>query len=443
MNIGGGGNNHRVDAANHRWSVGCDISADFGGYGFGTFEPRISDNNTGHDGVIRERLSVERANASCSDQADSHPHILSGYPFRRHRVRLLWNVPINRTLYSAPTRCQAALEDRRMFRIWFERDMPDHVAATIAGLATPIGPGTATPDDLLSSVGAADAIIASSLATYDGPGMDRAPHLRVISRTGIGVDKIDIGAATERGIAVCNTPDAPTISTAEHTITLMLSVAKRVEGSQTALKSGGRDFFGSHDGREVSGKALGLVGVGRIGTNVARMAGGLSMTVIAYDPFVDATDVAQAGIQMVDSLDQLLADADVVSLHLPLTSETEQLMNAGHIAQMKPGAILINTARGGLVDHDALLAALGSGRLFGAGLDVTDPEPLPPDHPLLHRDDVVVTPHVAAATAEGKARLYESAVTQALQVLRGEYPNHLVNPDVWTVRRQDSLTEEK
>ena len=167
------------------------------------------------------------------------------------------------------------------------------------------------------------------------------------------------------------------------------------------------------------------------------------MRVIAYDPFVDATDVAQAGIQMVDSLDQLLADADVVALHLPLTSETEQLMNAGHIAQMKPGAILINTARGGLVDHDALLAALGSGRLFGAGLDVTDPEPLPPDHPLLHRDDVVVTPHVAAATAEGKARLYESAVTQALQVLRGEYPNHLVNPDVWTVRRQDSLTEEK
>jgi phosphoglycerate dehydrogenase-like enzyme len=223
----------------------------------------------------------------------------------------------------------------------------------------------------------------------------------------------------------------------------MLSVAKRVEGSQTALRSGGRDFFGSHDGREVSGKALGLLGVGRIGTNVARMARALSMTVIAYDPFVDATDVAQAGIQMVDSLDQLLADADVVSLHLPLTSETEQLMNAGHIAQMKPGAILINTARGGLVDHDALLAALGSGRLFGAGLDVTDPEPLPPDHPLLHRDDVVVTPHVAAATAAGKARLYESAVTQALQVLRGEYPNHLVNPDVWPVRRQDSLTEGK
>ena len=326
-----------------------------------------------------------------------------------------------------------------MFRVWFERDMPDHVAAILAGVAHPIGPGT--PLDPLSAVGEADAAIASSLATYDGPAMDRAPHLRVIARTGIGVDKIDLRAATDRGIAVCNTPDAPTISTAEHAITLMLSVAKRVGGAQAALRSGGRDFFGSHEGREVAGKVLGLVGVGRIGTNVARMAAGFDMSVLAYDPFVDAA-VAEAGIQMVGSLDQLLAEADVVSLHLPLTSETQHLMNAKHIAQMKQGAILINTARGGLVDHDALLVSLESGRLFGAGLDVTDPEPLPPDHALLHRDDVVVTPHVAAATAAGKARLYKSAVMQALQVLQGECPDHLVNGDVWPVRRQDSLTKE-
>jgi len=330
-----------------------------------------------------------------------------------------------------------------MFRIWFERDMPDHVAATIAGLATPIGPGTATPADLLSSVGEADAIIASSLVAYDGPAMDRAPLLRVIARTGIGVEKIDLGAATERGIAVCNTPDAPTISTAEHTIALLLSVAKRVAAAQAALRSGGHDFFGSHEGREVSDKVLGLVGVGRIGTNVARMAGGLSMTVIAYDPFVGRIDAAESGIRLVDSLDQLLAEADVVSLHLPLTSETEHLINAEHLANMKPGAILVNTARGGLVDHDALLVALDDGRLYGAGLDVTDPEPLPPDHPLLHRDDVVVTPHVAAATGAGKARLYESAVSQALQVLHDVCPRHLVNPDVWPVRRQGSLTKEQ
>jgi D-3-phosphoglycerate dehydrogenase len=330
-----------------------------------------------------------------------------------------------------------------MFRIWFERDMPDHVAATIVGQAIPIGPGTATPADLLSSVREADAIIASSLITYDGAAMDRAPYVRVIARTGIGVDKIDLGAATERGIAVCNTPDAPTVSTAEHTIALLLCVAKQVAGAQAALRNGGRDFFGSHEGREVAGKVLGLVGVGRIGTNVARIARGLSMPVIAYDPFVEAPDAAESGITLVASLDQLLVEADVVSLHLPLTSETERLINADRLARMKPGAILINTARGGLVDHDALLAALDRDRLFGAGLDVTDPEPLPPHHPLLHRYDVVVTPHVAAATAAGKARLYESAVTQALQVLRGEHPNHLVNPDVWPVRRQVSYTEEQ
>ena len=330
-----------------------------------------------------------------------------------------------------------------MFRIWFERDMPDHVAAAIAGLATPIGPGTATPADLLSSIGEADAIIASSLVDYDGPAMDRAPLLRVIARTGIGVEKIDLGAATERGVAVCNTPDGPTISTAEHTITLLLSVAKRIAAAQDALRSGGRDFFGSHEGREVSDKVLGLVGVGRIGTNVARIARGLSMTVIAYDPYVEATAMSDAGIRTVGTLDQLLAEADVVSLHLPLTSETEHLMNAERITLMTPGAILVNTARGGLVDHDALLVALDNGRLFGAGLDVTDPEPLSPDHPLLHRDNVVVTPHVAAATAAGKARLYESAVTQALQVLQGEYPKHLVNPEVWPVRRQGSFTKEQ
>jgi D-3-phosphoglycerate dehydrogenase len=325
-----------------------------------------------------------------------------------------------------------------MFRIWFERDMPDHLSTTLAGLAEPLGPGTATPHDLLSAVGPADAIIASSLITYDGPVMDRAPNLRVIARTGIGYDKVDVVAATDRGVAVCNAPDAPTTSTAEHTITLILSVAKRVAGAQAALRGGGRDFFASHRGLELAGRCLGLVGMGRIGSAVAKIAGGLGMRVVAYDPFVDASTLAGSGIQMVDSLAQLLAEGDVVSLHVPLTDETRRLIDAETIRQMKPNSILVNTARGGLVDHNALLGALEQGKLFGAGLDVTDPEPLPPDHPLLRRQDVVVTPHIAAATEAGKARLYESAVSQALQVLRGERPLHLVNLDVWPVRRPDS-----
>ncbi len=329
-----------------------------------------------------------------------------------------------------------------MFRIWFERDMPQHLSATLAGVATPIGPGTATPNDLLSAIGLAEAAIASSLATYDGPAMDRAPLLRVIARTGIGVDKVDLEAATQRGIAVCNTPDAPTISTAEHAITLMLTVAKQVPEALAALRGGGRDFFASHQGEELSGRTLGLAGIGRIGSRVAQMAAGFDMRVIAFDPFVDESAATAAGIELVDSLDGLLAEADVVSLHVPLTAGTRHLIDGERLLLMKPGAILINTARGGLVDHDALLSAIEVGHLAGAGLDVTDPEPLPPDHPLLRRNDVVVTPHIAAATAAGKARLYESAVTQALQVLRGEYPNHLVNEMVWPVRRRDPNTKE-
>ncbi len=329
-----------------------------------------------------------------------------------------------------------------MYRIWFERDMPQYLSPMLDGEATPIGPGTATPDDLLSSIGPAEAAIASSLVTYDASAMDRAPLLRVIARTGIGVDKVDLEAATERGIAVCNAPDAPTISTAEHAITLMLAIAKQVPAAQAALRNGGRDFFASHQGEELSGRTLGLAGIGRIGSRVARIVAGFDMQVIAYDPFVGEASAAAVGIELVDSLEELLTTADIVSLHLPLTDATRHLIDGEHLGLMKPGAILVNTARGGLVDHDALLGALELGHLSGAGLDVTDPEPLPTDHPLLRRDNVVVTPHVAAATTAGKARLYESAVAQALQVLRGQYPKHLVNPEVWPVRRRDPNTKE-
>lgn len=329
-----------------------------------------------------------------------------------------------------------------MFRIWFERDMPDYVWPHIEGRAEPLGPGTATPRDLLEAIGPADAAIASSLITYDASVLERAPRLRVIARTGIGYDKVDIGAATERGIAVCNAPDAPTISTAEHTMALLLSVAKRIPTAQSALREGGRDFFASHHGIEIAGLRLGLVGMGRIGSAVAGMATGFGMPVIVYDPFVDASTLAAQGIRAADSLDEVLAEADVVSLHIPLTEVTRHLIDAERIGRMKRGSILINTARGGLVDHDALLRALDRHELAGAGLDATEPEPLHPDHPLLHRQGVVVTPHIAAATGAAKERLYESAVTQALQVLGGEMPQHLVNRDVWPVRRRNPDTKE-
>lgn len=319
-----------------------------------------------------------------------------------------------------------------MNKIWFERAMPTKFAPLLANIATPIGPASATPDDPLRALPEAHAIIASSIMMYDAAVLDQVPNLKVISRTGIGVDKIVIPAATERGIAVCNAPDGPTISTAEHAITLMMGVAKKIKYAEGELRSGEkRDFFGNHTGLELHNNQLGLVGLGRIGGHTAKIALALGMTVVAYDPFVTTAQADRLGVTLIPDLPDLLATSDVVSLHLPLNDQTRHLINADNLARMKPGAILVNTSRGGLVDEMALLDALESGHLFGAGLDVTDPEPSPPDNPLLHRNDVIVTPHIASATQAGKDRLYEIAITQALQVLRGERPANLVNPEVW------------
>ena len=318
-----------------------------------------------------------------------------------------------------------------MPKIWFERAMPIHFAPLLEGVAVGIGPASATPDDPFSALPEADAIIASVMV-YDAAVMDRAPQLKIISRTGIGYDRVSIPAAIERGIAVCNAPAGPTISTAEHTLTLMMSVAKNVKQAENRLRAGGtKDFFKDHVGLELYQSQLGLVGLGRIGGHVAKIALALGMKVMAYDPYISSEQADQLGVERAATLEDLLATADVVSLHLPLNEDNRQLINAERIAQMKAGAILVNTSRGGLVDEGALLAALESGHLFGAGLDVTDPEPAQPQNPLLHRDDVIVTPHVAAATKAGKDRIYEIAVTQVLQVLRGERPPHLVNPEVW------------
>ena len=273
----------------------------------------------------------------------------------------------------------------------------------------------------------AQAIVASARVRYDAELMDRVPALRVISRTGIGLDNIAVHEATARGIAVCNVPDGPTTSTAEHTVALMLAVAKQLGPAARALREGRGDFFNEYQGIELADLRLGVIGFGKIGARVALMARGLGMLVAAFDPFVDRGVVEGLGVEYVPDLKTLLAGADVVSLHAPLTEATFKMIDADRIAQMKPGAILINAARGGLVDEAAVLVALESGHLRGAGLDVFDPEPPDPRSPLLGRDDVVATPHVAGATGASKDRLWRTAITQALQALRGERPLHLVN----------------
>jgi D-3-phosphoglycerate dehydrogenase len=312
--------------------------------------------------------------------------------------------------------------------VWFERPVLPELAATVAAGCTILGP--ATEDDPYAGVETAIAAVVGA-APCDSAFMERAPNLMVIARTGIGYDTVDVGAATRRGIAVCNTPDGPTVSTAEHAVTLMLLVAKNIKAAETTLRTGtSGGYYVRHEGIELDGKVLGLVGFGRIARHVARVASGLGMRVTAFDPYLDAASV-RAGIDRAGTLDELLRRADVVSVHVPLTESSRGMFGPAAFAAMKPGAVFINTARGGLVDQGALLDALGTGHLFGAGLDVTSPEPLPVGHPLLGRDDVVVTPHVASATAEGKERILRMAFQQAMAVIEGRRPDHLVNPEVW------------
>jgi D-3-phosphoglycerate dehydrogenase len=319
-----------------------------------------------------------------------------------------------------------------MYHIWFERQLPSQYSSLLNGVAVAVGPASATPSDPLSALPGSHAIIASARIRYNGEVMDRAPTLRVISRTGIGVDNISIPEATARGIAICNAPDAPSLSTAEHTITLILSTVKHLRQCEASLRRGGQvDYFTQYQGVDLQGLCLGIIGLGRIGRRVAKFALALDMKVIGFDPYLPPEQITDLGVELAPTLEAALSQADVISLHLPLMPDTKHLINAERLACMKPGAYLVNAARGGLVDEAALLHALDSGHLNGAGLDVFEKEPPSPDHPLLNRDNVIATPHIAGATLASKDRLWRAAIAQALQVLNGERPPHLVNPEVW------------
>ncbi len=322
-----------------------------------------------------------------------------------------------------------------MYKIWFEKTVSAEEQPLFADIADGICPGGQLATDPWHNLELADAVMAGGNA-YDAKAMDRGKRLLIIARTGIGYDKVDIAAATARNIAVVNAPDAPTVSTAEQALALMFSVARRLKSVENALNdmlAGGqpRNVWGEYRALELQNKRLGLVGLGRIGGHVSGVARAIGMRVAAYDPYISDDRFLQLGVEKVQSLEALLGASDIVSLHLPLNEETHKLMNAERFAQMKAGAVFINVSRGGHVDEDALAEALDAGRLFGAGLDVTDPEPPLPGSKLLGRHNVVITPHVASATIVGKRRLVLHALEQVLQVLRGERPPHLINPEVW------------
>ncbi len=297
-------------------------------------------------------------------------------------------------------------------RVWFCRGCPEHLGDELTGIE-------ATGPDLESRAGAV-AVMAGA-EVYDAAAFDALPDLKHVARIGIGVDAVDLEEATRRGVIVTNTPDGPTTSTAEHTIALMMAVAHELKSSEARLRRAEGNYIASQTSMELDGRTLGLVGYGRIGRAVARMARAVGMEVVVSDPLYDGSV----------PVDDLLRLSDVVSLHVPATPETIGMIDASALAVMKPGSVLINCARGTIVDTDALVASLRDGHLMGAGLDVTDPEPLDADHPLLHMENVVVTPHIASNTTAGRRRMERMAFEQIRMVLDGERPTNLVNVEVW------------
>ena len=287
-----------------------------------------------------------------------------------------------------------------------------------------------TPEELETLLQDCDGAITLLTDTIDGPLLDRLPKLRVVSNFAVGYDNIDVPAATERGVLVCNTPAVLTDATADATWSLLLAAARRIPEAQQYVREGRWQTWGPLLllGREVSGATIGIVGLGRIGKEVAKRARGFGMQILAYDPYKDAAFAEEYGVVYVP-LGQLLEESDFVTLHVALTEETEHLIGADQFRRMKPTSILINASRGPVVVTDALVEALQSGEILAAALDVTDPEPLPADHPLVNMPNCIVVPHTASATVQTRDRMADLAARNLLAGLRGERPPAPVNAD--------------
>ncbi len=278
--------------------------------------------------------------------------------------------------------------------------------------------------DLGSIIDGFDAVIVRSATALDAATIERGERLRVIGRAGVGVDNIDVEAATRRGIVVANAAETTVVSAAEHTIALILALARNLPQAHGTVKSGGWDRA-RFEGIELAGKTLGVLGLGRIGREVARRAEALGMRIVAYDPFVPAERFRDLGAEQARTLDDVYAQADVITLHLALSEETRAVLDAEAFARMRDGVRIVNAARGALVDEDALLAALRSGKVAGAALDVFGVEPY--SGPLLELDNVIVTPHLAGSTNEAQDRAGVVIAEQVASALEGGLVRTAVN----------------
>jgi glyoxylate reductase len=322
-------------------------------------------------------------------------------------------------------------------RVYVTRRLP-RPAIELLGqhVQTVIWPGDLPPPRavLLKEVAQIDGLLALLTDRVDATLLDAAPQLRVISNYAVACDNIDLKAATKRRIMVANTPDVLTETTADFTMALMLAAARRVIESEQFVKAGRWRTWGPETllGRDIYGATLGLIGLGRVGQAVARRAAGFGMRVHYYSPR-RKLDIERAYGVTYASLEELLSHSDVISLHCPLNDETYHLIDRDALELLRPSAILVNTASGQLVDTRALLDTLQAKPIIAA-LDVTDPEPLPSDHPLLGLANAVVTPHVASASLHTRTRMALMAVENLLAGLRGERPQFLVNSEVFEDR---------
>jgi D-3-phosphoglycerate dehydrogenase len=285
-----------------------------------------------------------------------------------------------------------------------------------------------SPDELLDAIPDYDALIVRSATKVNAAVLERADNLKVVGRAGIGLDNVDVEAATRNGVLVVNAPQSNVISAAEHTMALLLAQARNVPQAHASLTAGSweRERW---QGVELHGKTLGIIGLGRVGTLVAQRASAFGMRLIAYDPYVSAGRAAQMGVDLLDTVVEVCRRADFLTIHLPKTPETTGILSGPELAEVRPGVRIVNTARGGLIDEEALVAALKEGRVGGAAVDVFVDEPVT-DHPLFSLDNVVVTPHLGASTAEAQDKAGLAIAEQILLALRGEFVPYAVNLDV-------------
>lgn len=298
-----------------------------------------------------------------------------------------------------------------------------------------VTPDSATMVEVARAIPACEAVITRN-AGLDGAAIAAAARLRIIGSHGAGTNMVDVAAATAAGIPVVNTPGANARSVAELVIAMALALVKRTLALDAAVRTGHWDARYAPGLRELAGATLGIVGFGQIGRALAGIAAhGFGMRVLVYSPSVPPAEIEAAGCALAPDLAALLAAADIVSLHRPGQAGAPPMIDAAALARMKPGALLINTARGGLVDERALADSLAAGRLGGAGIDVFSTEPPPADHPLIGAPNVVLAPHAGGSTDEALARTAVAVAQQVVDALQGRRPRHVVNPEVWERRR--------